>query len=72
MAAPESDRFELLSGTARQVWELLASPRGVADIATALSKVYGVEPRNLLPDIQTLLEQLTERDLVEEVDERDG
>lgn len=67
LAAPEREGFELLEGTAADVWMLLGSPRGLSEITRILAEAYGARASVVRADVAALLRQLKRAGLIEEV-----
>jgi hypothetical protein len=65
LAAPGVDDFEMLSATAGSVWQLLDEPRSIDEIVDALSARYPNAGRTIGPDVESLVEHLARRGLVE-------
>jgi hypothetical protein len=54
-----------LNGTAALIWELLESPRTVADLATALAAEYEVDPAQAESDVTEFVGEMKAVGLVE-------
>jgi hypothetical protein len=53
-----SGRYYGLEGTARRIWELLAAPCTVQDLATALAAEYEVPSDRAAEDLRPFLDQM--------------
>lgn len=53
-----------VSGSAADVWDLLASPTGLDDLVAAAACAYGSEKEMLLDDIARLVEDLADREIL--------
>ena len=63
--------FELLAGAAADVWHLLDVPRTMDDLVDILTNVYPVSSDVVTADVDSLLDDLVQRGLVEEVQDTD-
>jgi hypothetical protein len=68
LAAPDGDAFEVLSGTARTVWELLEEARPLDEVVGLLAEAYGASPHDIASDVDNLLEELSRRGCLERLD----
>lgn len=59
-----ADRYSRLNASAGVVWEALAEPGRVSDLAGALSARFGLSPERALADATTLVRNLADRRLV--------
>lgn len=59
------DRYTRLNGSAGLLWEELAEPRTVAELADRLSERYGIPAERATADASALIERLRERRLIE-------
>jgi hypothetical protein len=59
-----SGRYFTLNDVAGRIWELLATPRSMADIVAELAAEYDVKPERLISDVLTLTERLVELSLL--------
>ncbi len=55
----------VLAGTAEELWDLLATPRSVEDLAAELATRHGADPTVVAADLEVALDDLRARDLVE-------
>jgi hypothetical protein len=53
-----------LSGTGARIWELLQTPRTIADIVTTIAGEFEVEPGRVEADLEVLLADLQARGLI--------
>jgi len=60
----ENGAYYGMENTARRIWELLESPRNVADLVTQLAEEYQVSPDVCEPDILDYLRELYSEGLV--------
>lgn len=56
-----------ISGAGRVIWDLLAEPRGVDALAAGVCAEYDVDPAVARKDVETFLESLIRRNLVDKV-----
>lgn len=68
----DRDDFELLTGPATRVWQLLSIPRAFPDLLVRLADHYGVPTLAVASDVEALLDHLLRGGFVEEVVEADG
>jgi len=59
-----------LDAVGARVWELLATPRQVAELVRVIVGEFDVTPEQCAHDVLALLDDLSERRLVSEVGER--
>jgi hypothetical protein len=71
LASQRHEAIDLLSGTARSVWELLESPRTLESLVDALAGIYAVDRRVISTDVESLLRDLEARGWVERVGDGD-
>jgi DNA-binding MarR family transcriptional regulator len=71
LASQHHEGVDLLSGTARSVWELLASPRTLESLLQELAESYAVDRRVISTDVESLLDDLEARGWVERVVDHD-
>jgi hypothetical protein len=62
------DELISMTGTGRDLWDCLAVPRTVADIASELAARYDVAPDRVLADIAPVLEELVGRGVIDATD----
>jgi hypothetical protein len=67
LASMDRDGCEGLSGPATDVWNLLESPRSLADLVGALAPGYSASPALIAKDVDALITTLRERGFVEEL-----
>lgn len=60
----DHDRYTYLNGSAGLLWEELAEPRTVAELAARLVAEYGIEPERARDDAAMLVERLRKSDLI--------
>ncbi len=72
LAAPGVDDFESLSATAGSVWQLLDEPRSLDEIVDALTVRYPNAGPTIGRDVESLIEHLAQRGLVERLRVGDG
>lgn len=63
-AGVDLQKVYLLNDTAQAVWRLLAEPRELDNLLTALAEEYAAGPEDLREDVQALLDDLVARGLV--------
>ena len=66
---PDSDRYARLNRTAALLWEQLARPSPLADLAAGLVARYGIEPDRATRDVEAVVSALIERSMVQVVSE---
>jgi hypothetical protein len=59
-----------LSGAGTALWELLATPRTVAEAADRLASEYGVPADQVATDIASVLEDLAKREILDRRESR--
>lgn len=67
LTSMDRDGCEGLTGPATDVWNLLESPRSLADLVGALAPGYQASPAVIAKDVDALISSLRERGFVEEV-----
>lgn len=67
----ETSRFYGLNDVAARVWQLLANPRTLDQLAEALVAEYETPPLTLRRDIATLLQRMRAMGLVRNASDRD-
>jgi hypothetical protein len=67
LTSMDLDGCEGLSGPATDVWNLLESPRSLADLVGALAPEYRAPPAVMSEDVDALITELRERGFVEEL-----
>jgi hypothetical protein len=72
LAAPGVNDFEMLSTTAGSVWQLLDEPRALDEIVEVLKARYPNAGPAIGPDVESLIEHLAQRGLVERLRAGDG
>jgi hypothetical protein len=72
LAAAGVDDFESLSATAGSVWRLLDEPRSIDEIVGTLAERYPDAGPAIGPDVESLIEYLAQRGLVERLRVGDG
>jgi len=55
----------VLAGTAEELWDLLATPHSVEELASELAARHGADPTLVAADLEVALDDLLGRDLVE-------
>ena len=55
-----------LAGSGPELWELLATPTSMADLASAIAERYGVDAAVVAQDVDATLEHLLKLGVVEE------
>jgi hypothetical protein len=65
IAIPEREGFEKLEGTSSVAWHLLEEPQTATELIEDLAAIYGVETTEVAGPIDTLLEALQGRALIE-------
>jgi hypothetical protein len=60
MLAPESDRYLRLNATGKLIWEALAEPATVAELAQLLSERTGISSERAEADAATFIEELVD------------
>ena len=60
-------QYYALNPTGAAVWDLLAEPRSVTDLRTALLERFDVAPETLSKDLSDLLDELRRHGLIDEV-----
>lgn len=70
LAPPDTRGHELLTGAGGQLWRELAGGHTVAELVETLASFFGVIPREIRSDVERTVEELAERDLIRQVDER--
>lgn len=63
---PEAGQFCDLNGTGRAIWEMLAEPSALSDVAQRVSQRYLVTPETCQPEIGLFLETLQRSGFVTE------
>lgn len=71
LAAADTNEFDSLSGTATVVWNLLDAPRTFPDLVSLLAQLYETPQEVIAPQVTSLLDELLEHRLVEEVIDND-
>ena len=61
MMSPSATEYIGLSGTAGRIWELLATPRTLAELCAALAGEYQVTPDQVSADVTEFVAGLAER-----------
>lgn len=56
-----------LAGTGPEVWDLLQTPRSLAELAAELANRHGADPEVVAADVRPVLERLAALGLVEQV-----
>jgi len=56
--APDADEPHTLAGTGPEVWDLLASPVSLGDLAAGLAARHGADPAIVEADVTALLDRL--------------
>ena len=59
-------KYYSLNPTGAAVWELLAEPRSLAELRTALLERFDVDSRTLSGDLSALLDDLRRNGLIDE------
>lgn len=67
LTSMDLDGCEALSGPATDVWNLLESPRSLADLVGALTPEYRASPAVMAKDVDALITELRKRGFVEEL-----
>lgn len=62
-----TDRVLTLEGTAHLVWELLAQPASIDELAADLAVAFGVEVDAVVSDLRPLVEHLLDAGVLAEV-----
>ncbi|MGH2554331.1 MAG: PqqD family protein [Actinomycetota bacterium] len=70
LAPPSRDDFDQLSGTAAVVWSVLEEPCSREELVTELAEMYSIPPEGIVADVGTLLADLLQRGVIEEIPER--
>jgi hypothetical protein len=65
VAVPGDGEVVSLFGTGTAIWESIAHPASVAELARTLAEEYGASPDEIAADIETFLDQLLEKRVVE-------
>jgi sensor domain CHASE-containing protein len=60
MLDPESDRYLRLNATGKLIWEALAEPATVAELAQLLSERTGISSERAEADAATFIEELVD------------
>lgn len=71
LASQRREGIDLLSGTARSVWELLETPRTLESLLDALAEIYAVESAVISTEVESLLRDLEARGWVERIADGD-
>jgi hypothetical protein len=61
MMSPSATEYIGLSGTAGRIWELLETPRTLAELCAALASEYQVTPDEVSADVKEFVAGLAER-----------
>jgi Coenzyme PQQ synthesis protein D (PqqD) len=61
MMSPSATQYIGLSSTAGRIWELLETPRTLAELCTALAGEYQVTPDEVSGDVKEFVAGLAER-----------
>ena len=61
MMSPSASQYIGLSGTAGRIWELLETPRTLAELCTALADEYQVTAEEVRADVTEFVAGLAER-----------
>jgi len=67
LAAVERPGFDVLSGPATDVWDLLDRPQTLDELVASLADRYDAPRTSIETDVQRLLDELTRRGWIEEV-----
>ena len=59
-------KYYALNSTGAAVWDLLAQPRSLADLRSALGERFDVDPQTLAADLGDLLDELRHNGLIDE------
>ena len=54
----DNDAVLTMMGTAIDIWRLLEEPRAPRDLVAELAEGYGIDPRQIAGDVDTVLDQL--------------
>ncbi len=60
----ESGSYYGLEGTARRIWELLASPQSLSDLSHQLAREYQVSPEQCAAEILPFIEEMRQEGLL--------
>jgi hypothetical protein len=67
IAIPAREGFEKLSGTSSVAWDVLATPHTADELIDELAELYGADPAEVAPSVESLIEVFIGRALVSEV-----
>lgn len=70
LAPPDTRGYELLTGPGGQLWRELAGGRTVAELAETLAAFFAVPAEDIRSDVERIVDELSERNLVQQVDDR--
>jgi hypothetical protein len=69
LATPGREDFDTLSATGSATWDLLETPRDLAELVDVLASNYDVPPQSIVSDVAALLLELHRRGWIQEVEE---
>lgn len=64
LLVPDEDDLVTLSSTGQALWDALAAPADLDEVARHLGALYGVEPREVAQDVEPFLLDLERRHVV--------
>ncbi len=65
--APGADEPLTVTGSGRDIWDLLARPRSTEDLVSALSEQFAADPASIRPDVVALVARLAAAGALEEL-----
>ncbi|NBB78332.1 MAG: lasso peptide biosynthesis PqqD family chaperone [Verrucomicrobia bacterium] len=71
MLSVDKGEYFSTSGVGARIWEMMAEPISLSELAHALCNEYEVDEQKCLSDVQSFVQRLNELGLVHPVDSRD-
>ncbi len=69
LGTPGREEFDTLSATGSATWDLLETPRDLAELVDLLASDYDVPPQSIISDVASLLLELHRRGWIQEVED---